>query len=189
MKKYQTRKYKMKTIIATAIALTIATSASASSTLTAGNATWGGTSGTVHGGDCAFTKNQPGVMEYNSTTGVWSTKTNAVVILKNKNGNNVYVTADENLRTSAGVIVSPVQVNYGSGTTVTVKGKSDATVNINDDDIAVGNLKRSNGKRTKLTFSLNGTATMPSFSDGSTNDLELDDDTQYKINHEVTCVQ
>jgi len=178
----------MKTIIATAIALTIATSVSAN--MGTGTATWGGNSGTVHGnGNCQFKKNQPGVMSFDGVD-TWNVTTNAVVVLKTRGVNNAKV-IPEGAPTGSGVTklyqgdtaVADVTVNYAPKSTVSVNGKNDASTNANTNSLTAGNLKKNSGV-TKVTFSIGGKATMSGDAV-----LDMDDNTNYTINHTVTCLQ
>jgi hypothetical protein len=170
----------MKTIIATAIALTIATSASAN--MGSGTATWGGASGVVHGnGNCQFKTNQPGVMGFDGVD-TWNTTTNAVVVLKTRGVNNVKVEPNNKLLQN-GNEIADVTTNYLPQSTISVKGKPDATTNRNTDSLTAGNLKKNSGV-TKVTFTIGGSAKM-------TEDavLDMEDNTQYTIEHTVTCLQ
>jgi len=170
----------MKTIIATAIALTIATSVSAN--MGTGTATWGGNSGTVHGnGNCQFKKNQPGVMSFDGVD-TWNVTTNALVVLKTRGVNNAKVEPENKLYKN-NVAVADVTVNYLPLSTVSVNGKNDATTNRNTDSLTAGNLKKDSGV-TKVTFSIGGKATMTSDAV-----LDMDDNTNYTIKHTVTCLQ
>lgn len=149
-----------------------------------GVATWGGQTGTIHGGgNCNFTKNQPGVMSYANQK--WTVTSNAIVILKVKNTNNVKVENDGKLRTQNGAVVADVNVNYTPSSTVSVIGKSGTTQNINTNSITAGNLNKNDGSMTQVTLSIGGSATMKTAAD----ELNLADNTGYKIEHVVTCLQ
>jgi len=179
----------MKTIIATTIALLTATSVSAT-ILGTGTAEWNGTSGTVHGSaDCEFKKNDAGTMTYDSATGLWTVTNPAIVVLKSKNANNMKVVAGTELLDSNGNAVADVAVDYRTGSSVSIQGKSDGTSNINIAEITAGNLKRGNNKRTKVKFTIDGTAQMGVDSEGLVDDLEIDNNTNYTIEHTVTCIQ
>jgi hypothetical protein len=177
----------MKTIIATTIALLTATSVSAN--MGTGTATWGGTTGAIHGsGACQFKLNQPGVMSFDGVD-TWNVTTNAVVVLKTKGGN----TGVKNVKVEAGTKllkgtteVADVTVNYLPSSTVTVKnGKAGYTTNRGTTELHAEDINKATG-RTKVTFSIGGKATM---AEGADSELLLEDTTAYKINHTVTCLQ
>jgi hypothetical protein len=173
----------MKTLLA--IALTLCSTTATFANNGTGTATWGGDSGTVHGnGNCQFKTNQAGVMSYNDATMTWNTTSNAVVVLKVRNTNNVKVESDNKLRTTNNTAVADVVVNYLPQSTVSVKGKNDATTNRNSNSLTAGNLKKNGNGVTKVTFSIGGKATMT-----EDETLNINDDTDYKINHTVTCLQ
>ncbi len=173
----------MKTLLA--IALTLCSTTATFANNGTGTATWGGDSGTVHGnGDCQFKTNQAGTMSYDDATTTWNTTSNAVVVLKVRNTNNVKVESDNKLRTTNNTAVADVVVNYLPQSTISVKGKNDATTNRNSNSLTAGNLKKNGNGVTKVTFSIGGKATMT-----EDETLNINDDTDYKINHTVTCLQ
>jgi hypothetical protein len=174
----------MKTLVISAIIASVTATASFANN-GSGTATWGGDSGVVHGsGDCQFKKNQAGTMSYDDATMTWNTTSNAVVVLKVRNTNNVKVESDNKLRTTNNTAVADVVVNYLPQSTISVKGKNDATTNRNSNSLTAGNLKKNGNGVTKVTFSIGGKATMT-----EDETLNINDDTDYKINHTVTCLQ
>jgi hypothetical protein len=175
------KELKMKNIVIASIIASVTATASFANMGT-GTATWGGSSGTVHGSsNCQFEKNQAGTMGFNGVD-TWNTITNAVVVLKTRNVNNVKVEPNNKLLKD-GVEVADVNTNYLPQSTVSVKGKSDATANRNANSLTAGNLKKASGV-TEITFSIGGKAVM-------TEDavLDMDDNTDYAIEHTVTCLQ
>lgn len=160
---------------AAAIAIAIFVPASASANAGSGTAVWNGQSG-AFANECTFQKNNPGTMVLNGTT--WNNTVPAEVKLKTRNVNNVKVTSDNKLRLQNGTIVDDAVVNY-IGSTV-VGGPAQMVRNINSNEIAVGNIK-SNGASV-FTINIAGKAEMDDTD-------ELSSNTNYKIQHTVTCLQ
>ena len=177
----------MKTIIATAIALTIATSASASWNNNNG-AKWNGDVGALHADGCSFKNQTNGVMTLNKATGKWTTTTAAKITVKSTNINNIKVTQGGNqlYLTSNSAPLGKTLVDYKNGGVATsvVTNKADAVTNINTNEIALGNAKKSSGA-TVTTFIIGGTAQMDDLDD--LNDIANDADVY--IQHNVTCLQ
>lgn len=178
----------MKTIIATAIALTIATSASAS--WNQNNVVrWSGPVGTLHANGCSYKDQSNGAMTLNKTTGKWTTTTAAKITVKSKNRNNIKVNSDNKLKTTVGNmswVVDTATVNYNGGgvaSGITTNNNS-AVININDNVLNLDSANKANGV-TKSTFTIGGTAQM---SDLETLD-SLNNDQSAWISHTVTCIQ
>jgi hypothetical protein len=185
-KNLKQRKYKMKTIIATAIALTIATSASASWNNNNG-VKWGGNTGALHTNGCSFKDQDDGVMTLDKATGKWTTTTAAKITVQSTGANNIKVTQGGNqlYKTLNSSPLGATTVDYkGGGVTSSVTtNNSNAAVNINTNEIAVGNVRK-NGATT-TTFTIGGTAQMADLDDI----YNIDNDTAVYIQHNVTCLQ
>jgi hypothetical protein len=177
----------MKTIIATAIALTIATSASAWNPNNA--VQWSGNSGTLHADGCSYKDQTNGTMTLNKTTGKWTTTKAAEITVKSKNRNNIKVTSDNKLKTTVGnmsYVVDTATVNYNGGgiaSSITTNN-SGAVKNVNDNVLNLDSANKASGV-TKSTFVIGGTAQM---SDLDKLD-DLDNNQSVWISHTVTCIQ
>ena len=176
----------MKTLI-TAIALTVlATSASASWNNNNG-AKWNGDVGAVHQNGCSFKDQTNGTMTLNKATGKWTTTVAASIKVKSTNINNLKVTQGGNLLylTSNSTPLGKTLVDYKNGGVESVVSinNNNATVNINTNEIAVGNANKSGA--TVTTFTIGGTAQMADLND--LNDIANDADVY--IQHNVTCIQ
>ena len=180
----------MKNIIATAIALTIATSASASAIIGTKTVTWNGkTASDLHAsGACNFKEYKNGKMTFDGTD-TWETTQNAVVVLKVKPSNtglkNVKVEPGTHLMRGTSE-VSTVSVNYKPESTVSVKNGSGYVAKVNTNSITVDNLNPVQG-RTKISFTIGGEAKMTNLSVDA--ELLLENSTDYTIDHTVTCLQ
>jgi len=176
----------MKTLI-TAIALTVlATSASASWNNNNG-AKWNGDVGAVHQNGCSFKDQTNGTMTLNKATGKWTTTVAASIKVKSTNINNLKVTQGGNqlYLTSNSTPLGKTLVDYKNGGVESVVSinNNNATVNINTNEIAVGNANKSGA--TVTTFTIGGTAQMDDLND--LNDIANDADVY--IQHNVTCIQ
>ena len=177
----------MKTIITTAIALTLATSASASWNTNNG-AKWNGNVGTLHADGCEFKDQTNGVMTLNKATGKWTTTTAASIKVKSKNKGNIKVTQGGNqlyLKSNSAPL-GQTTVNYkgagGVATSVTTNN-SNAVTNINTNEIALGNANKTGA--TVTTFIIGGTAQMADVDDLN----DISNDAEVYIQHNVTCLQ
>jgi len=176
----------MKTLLITAIALTLATSASASWNNNNG-AKWNGSVGTLHSNGCSFKNQTNGVMTLNKATGKWTTTTAASIKVKSTNINNIKVTQGGNqlYLTSNSQPLGKTLVDYKNGGIATgvVTNKVGAVTNINTNEIALGNVNKSGA--TVTTFIIGGTAQMDDLND--LNDISNDADVY--VLHNVTCLQ
>jgi hypothetical protein len=176
----------MKTLLITAIALTLATSASASWNNNNG-AKWNGNVGALHSNGCSFDNQTNGVMTLNKSTGKWTTTTAAKITVKSTNINNIKVTQGGNqlYLTSNSQPLGKTLVDYKNGGVATsvVTDKAGAVANINTNEIALGNANKSGS--TVTTFTIGGTAQMDDLDD--LNDIANDVDVY--IQHNVTCLQ
>lgn len=176
----------MKNIIATAIALTIATSASASWNQNNG-VRWGGNTNSLHSAYCEFKDQTEGVMTLTKATGVWKTTTAAKITVKSTGANNIKVTQGGNqlyLKSNSQPLGKTL-VNYttGGASSSVTSNNNNAAVNINTNEIAVGNVRK-NGA-TITTFTIGGKATMDSLDDI----YNIDNNVDVYIQHNVTCLQ
>lgn len=177
----------MKTLI-TAIALTVAaTSASASTWNNNNGAKWNGDVGTLHTPGCSFKDQDNGTMTLNKGTGKWTTTKAATIKVKSINKNNIKVTqgGDQLYLTSNSQPLGKTLVNYatgGVGSAVT-SNNNNAVVNINTNEIAVGNANKTGA--TITTFTIGGTAQMADLDDLN----NIANDADVYIQHNVTCLQ
>jgi len=177
----------MKTIIATTIALTIATSASATGWDTNNGAKWNGDVGTLHADGCEFKNQTSGTMTLNKETGLWTTTVAASIKVKSKNKGNIKVTQGGNqlyLKSNSAPLGKTV-VDYKNGgiPSAVDTNANNAVVNINTNEIALGNANKPGA--TVTTFTIGGTAKMDNLDD--LNNIENDADVY--IQHNVTCLQ
>ena len=176
----------MKTIIATAIALTIATSASASWNNNNG-AKWNGSVGSLHTSGCSFKDQDNGTMTLNKATGKWTTTKAATIKVKSTNKNNIKVTQGGNqlYRTSNSQPLGKTLVDYKNGgvTSAVNTNANNPAININTNEIALGNANKPGA--TVTTFTIGGTAQMDDLDDLN----NIDNDTAVYIQHNVTCLQ
>ena len=179
----------MKTTLITAALLVAATSVSASNWNLNNGAKWNGDVGTLHTVGCSFKDQTNGVMTLNKATGKWTTTTAASIKVKSTNRNNIKVTqgGDQLYLTSNSQPLGKTLVNYngvGGVSSGVVTNKAGAAVNINTNQIDLGNANR-NGAATVTTFTIGGTAQMDDLND--LNDIANDADVY--IQHNVTCLQ
>ena len=176
----------MKTIIATAIALTIATSASASWNTNNG-AKWNGDVGTLHANGCQFKNQTNGTMTLNKATGKWTTTVAASIKVKSTNKNNIKVTQGGNqlYLTSNSQPLGKTVVDYKNGgvTSAVNTNANNPAININTNEIALGNADKPGA--TITTFTIGGTAQMDDLDDLN----NIDNDADVYIQHNVTCIQ
>lgn len=176
----------MKTLLITAIALTLATSASASWNNNNG-AKWNGDVGALHADGCKFTDQTNGVMTLNKATGKWTTTTAASIKVRSTNINNLKVTQGGNqlYLTSNSAPLGKTLVDYKNGgvPSTIVTNKVGAAPNINTNQIDLGNVNKTGS--TVTTFTIGGTAQMDDLND--LNDIANDADVY--ILHNVTCTQ
>jgi len=172
----------MKTIIATTIALTIATSASASFFPQSTGTTWGGPSGTVHGNQCSFSDNTAGSMTFNSNSKTWTTNSPATVKIRHKGAGNIKVVATEELfqKDDLENKVATVEVDYRSGTSISYNSNNQ---NVNDDN-ASWQVPNQNKLYRNTKITIGGKATMTEAEMD-----KIDDSENYVIKHTVTCLQ
>ena len=174
----------MKNIIATAIALTIATSAVAnnpSSTLK-----WHGSTGTdLYGKYCAFNSPTVGEMDYDADTKKWTTTKDAEITVTARKISNLKVDSQGQLYKS----MSPTDVNVNvdlrdSWVTVTGAGANDvknsATTNPTSTAQITGGFPTSGSGYTTIKVKLGGTAKV-------TNPNSLLENSAYQVHHKITC--
>lgn len=173
----------MRTIITTAIALTIATTASASWNNT-GDVRWNGNTGNLHADGCSFKNQTNGTMTLDADTGKWTTTVAASIKVKSKNKNNIKVTSDNKLR-KTGSELGTATVNYNGGgvASAIVTNNASAVKNINNSAIQLGNANKTGA--TVTTFTIGGTAQMADLDDLA----DIDNNQAVYINHTVTCLQ
>ena len=171
----------MKNIIATAIALTIATSASAS--WDNNNVTkWGGsTSANQFPDGCKFKDQDSGTMTL--TDDKWTVQTPATIRIKSRNIGNMIIKTDNKLyEGNATNSTAPVTVSYSGSTVDFIKGSGQVNLQ-NSGQINIGSIS-GNGNR-KMLITLKGSAQMAT---DAADDL-LDNSKNYEIRHTVTCTQ
>ena len=174
----------MKTIITTIALVLTATTASATYD-NDNNVQWNGNSGTLHTDGCQFKDQTNGVMTLNSTTGKWTTTSAAKITVKSVNKNNIKVTSDNILRSTSDADLGTATVNYKNGgvSSSVTSNNSNSVVNINTNEIAVGNVNKTGA--TVTTFNIGGTAQMTDLDDLQ----DIDNNQAVHINHTVTCMQ
>jgi len=176
----------MKTLITTAIALTLATSASASWNNNNG-VKWNGDVGILHSNGCSFKNQTNGVMTLNKATGKWTTTTAASIKVKSTNINNIKVTQGGNqlYLTSNSQPLGKTLVDYKNGGIASgiITNKVGAATNINTNEIALGNVNKTGA--TVTTFTIGGTAQMDDVDDLQ----DIANDADVYIQHNVTCLQ
>ena len=176
----------MKTLITTAIALTLATTASASWNSNNG-VKWNGDVGTLHANGCSFKNQTNGVMTLNKATGKWTTTTAASIKVKSTNINNIKVTQGDNqlYLTSNSQPLGKTLVDYKNGGIASgiITNKVGAATNINTNEIALGNVNKTGA--TVTTFTIGGTAQMDDVDDLQ----DIANDADVYIQHNVTCLQ
>lgn len=155
----------MKTLLTSVAVLAMATSAYAGSTK------WKGNTGSLSD-MCSFIVNQNGDMSYSEANQKWTVDDPAVVRIKTRNANNLNIAAGELVSEAE---THNVTVNY-SGSTIK-KGNTRLNANVNTDGIQS---QLSNGV---VTVTLDGSATMDD------NSVVLDSNTDYYIEHTITCIQ
>jgi len=185
--KIKTRNTQMKTIIATAIALTIATSASATGWNNNNGTTWGGDTGALHADGCEFKNQTAGVMTLNKATGKWTTTTAASIKVKSTNVGNLYVKQGGNqlyLKSNSSPLGKTV-VDYKNGgvASAITTNNNNAVKNINTNEINLGNANKPGA--TIATFTIGGTAQMDDLDDLN----NIENDAEVYIQHNVTCMQ
>jgi hypothetical protein len=172
----------MKTIIATTIALTIATSASAAYFPKSTGTTWGGPSNTVHGDQCAFSDNTPGVMSFTANNKTWNVSSPATVKIRHKGAGNIKVTTTQELfhEDDLTTKVADVKVDYRSNTGISFNNNNQ---NVNDNN-ASWEVPNKNKLYRNTTVTIGGKATMVEAEMD-----KIDDNENYVIKHTVTCLQ
>jgi len=192
----------MKNIIATTIALTIATSASANVSTPSSNTLWGGTtSDNIFGAYCTFTKNSPGSMSFHPNSREWRVTTPAIIEVESRKANNVKVEPINELwssnsnHTTLGAKVADVTVDYsatvGNGNSsvkVTKNGIPNGNganvLRLNSNLLEVANMKNG-AKKVEVEIKIGGKATMTKSNETS----GIAEDSDYVIRHNVTCTQ
>jgi hypothetical protein len=176
----------MKTLLITAIALTLATSASASWNNNNG-AKWNGDVGALHTNGCSFKDQTNGTMTLDKSTGKWTTTVAASIKVRSTNINNLKVTQGGNqlYLTSNSQPLGKTLVDYANGgvTSKIVTNKAGASANINTNQIDLGNANKSGA--TVTTFTIGGTAQMDDLGDLD----NIANDADVYIQHNVTCTQ
>jgi hypothetical protein len=178
----------MKTTIITAIALTVATSTASFASWNGNNgAKWNGDVGTLHTNGCKFKDQTNGTMTLDKATGKWTTTTAASITVKSTNINNIKVTQGGNqlyLKSNSQPLGKTL-VDYKNGGVASAVSTNaqNGSVNINTNEITLGNAKKPGA--TITTFTIGGTAQMDDLTD--LNDIANDSDVY--IQHNVTCLQ
>jgi len=176
----------MKTILLSAVVVSsIATTSFASWTNNSG-VSWNGNSGNVFTNGCVFKDHDDGTMTFDAPNKTWKTTKAATIKVKSRGKNNIKVTSDNKLYDSRDNEVADVTVNYklNNGVESAVSTTNNqAAVNINNNEMAVGNVN-SRGGAVITTFTIGGGATMTTAALD-----ELNNGMDYKINHTVTCLQ
>jgi hypothetical protein len=134
---------------------------------------------------CEFVQNSvsDGSMNYNIASGVWSTTSDASVMIKHRGASELTVTNTGVLnRTDDVADEMAVVVDY---TGSTISGDGTKTLSTAKDAISVGSLTDSNGIK-ETTINIGGTAKMVD-TDVETNGIE--NGGQYIIVHTVNCIQ
>jgi hypothetical protein len=181
----------MKNIVSIlAVVAATATSVSAATTITAtgdlDKPKWNGSiSVNAIPDHCEFVQNSvsDGSMNYNIGSGVWSTTSDASVMIKHRGASELTVTNTGFLnRTDDEADDMAVVVDY---TGSTISGDGTKTLSTAKDAISVGSLTDSNGIK-ETTINIGGTAKMVD-TDVETNGIE--NGGQYIIVHTVNCIQ
>jgi len=177
----------MKTIIATTIALTIATTASASWNQN-GSVKWEGNVGTLHSDGCEFKNQTNGTMTLNKETGLWTTTKAASIKVKSSGRNNIFLESDNKLKgtiNGASTVIDTATVDYKNGgiASAITTNNNNATTTINTNHLFIGSANKPG--KTVSTFTIGGTAQM---SNVATLD-DVDNDQDVWISHTVRCVQ
>jgi hypothetical protein len=171
----------MKTLVISAIIASVTATASFANMGSKG-VNWGGTSGSVHGNQCAFSEATNGTMTFNSNNKTWTTTSPATVKIRHKGVGNIKVEATQELfqEDDLNNKVADVGVDYRSGTSITYSSNNQ---NVNDTNAAwqVPNQNKLY-RNTKVT--IGGKATMTSAEMD-----KIDDNEDYVIKHTVTCLQ
>jgi|TARA_B110000240_G_C13362055_1_gene394422 hypothetical protein len=136
--------------------------------------------------NCSFIDIEPGTFTFTRETGKFLTTQAATLTVESLNRNNIKVALkDGKLYEKSGGSVALITVNYKNGG-IPSKIESDnsgAVININPEEMALGNVNLSG--ITTSTFTIGGTATL--------NDLDvlkdIDNDLEVYIPHSVTCLQ
>jgi hypothetical protein len=134
---------------------------------------------------CEFVQNSvsDGSMNYNIASGVWSTTSDASVMIKHRGASELTVTNTGVLnRTDDVADEMAVVVDY---TGSTISGDGTKTLSTAKDAISVGSLTDSNGIK-ETTINIGGTAKMVD-TNVETNGIE--NGGQYIIVHTVNCIQ
>jgi len=176
----------MKTLLITTALLISATTASASWNNNNG-AKWNGDVGALHSNGCSFKNQTNGTMTLNKATGKWTTTTAASIKVKSTNKNNIKVTQGGNqlYLTSNSQPLGTTAVDYKNGgvTSAVATNANNPSVNINTNEIALGNASKPGA--TVTTFTIGGTAQMADLDDLN----DIDNDAEVYILHNVTCLQ
>ena len=174
----------MKNIIATTIALTIATTASANATWNNDNdVTWNGPSNSYHSDGCQYRAQTDGVMKLDSGSLVWETTSPASITVESHGQGNIKVERTNVLTGGGSTFETGITVNYKGlvGSPSNVISAKARTVNVNDNAITYQTAQ--NGK-TKAVINIQGTVTMTQ----AVADQILNGKT-YTVTHTVTCLQ
>jgi hypothetical protein len=163
------------TVLVTMMAATTLILASAQASAS-GVAQWSGTSNTYVDG-CQFKENTVGTLSL--VDNVWTAVTPATVKLKTRKVLSVTVESDDILRDTNGVAVTDAIVDYTGSTMSTWSNRTTLTTTVTDSLITADGLKVRGAS--KFYINIGGTATV--------DDDELDSETDYIINHIVTCIQ
>jgi len=177
----------MKTLVIATIIASVTATASFASWNNNNGAKWNGDVGTLHTNGCQFKDQTNGTMTLNKSTGKWTTTSAASITVKSTNINNLKVTQGGNqlyLKSNSQPLGKTL-VDYKNGgvSSAVASNNNNAVVNINSNEIAVGNANKPGA--TKTTFTIGGTAQMDDLND--LNDIANDSDVY--IQHNVTCLQ
>jgi hypothetical protein len=177
----------MKTLVIATIVASVTATASFASWNNNNGAKWNGDVGTLHTNGCQFKDQTDGTMTLNKATGKWTTTAAASITVKSTNINNLKVTQGGNqlyLKSNSQPLGKTL-VDYKNGgvSSAVTSNNNNAVVNINSNEIAVGNANKPGA--TKVTFTIGGTAQMDDL-----NDLDnIANDADVYIQHNVTCLQ
>lgn len=176
----------MKTVL-TAITLTVLATSASASWNNNGGVKWNGSVGTLHSNGCSFKSQTNGTMTLNKTTGKWTTTVAATIKVKSTNKNNIKVTQGGNqlYLTSNSQPLGKTLVDYKNGgvTSAVNTNANNPAININTNEIALGNANKPGA--TVTTFTIGGTGQMDDLDDLD----NIDNDANVYIQHNVTCIQ
>jgi len=176
----------MKTIIATTIALTIATSAVA--TTSTSTLKWGGsTTNNIYPASCLFGNGallKAGTMTYNPNTQTWTTTSDATVTISARKASEIKVEANAVLKNLSDSNKNlNVTVNYNDDWVEVTGAGADAVKNTATasptNTASVHSFPTSGSAYTNVKVKLGGTAKL--------NGGNVAENTYYQLHHNVTC--